>query len=362
MTNPFPSPYKNLLSDDPILGLRLNAAVAEGLLRYPILNPFGVAISFVAINETTNPKDFTHAGIRFGDSFYTASLVKMGVLYAAYELLSSVNKIFAESGVPTPNEMYSRLHQAFDKIITEKFLAILQVAEIKLTPVNEKVIKPPKYEQIFIPSTTGGRKVTFRPQFQDHLQRMIIKGDNNSAAACIEALGYCWINGTLSAGGFFFPKGKTGIWVGGTFTGSLPPIRIPTVNDGENAQASTCFDMATLYAHIFQRSLVDDTSSFEMGKLLSDSANIGDDSSWLDFNSRGLPTRNFTVTGSKIGHGPLKSRNWVASEGAVIKRKLSDNTERKFIVVFQNSLDNNDALAGLGYIVDRTIDLILSGP
>lgn len=368
MTNPFPVPYPTLLGADPFLQSCLDRAVNEAADVLPSIKR--TAISFVTINETTT-MDFKHAGIEYGKSFYTASLVKMGVLYAAYELRKSANQVVTDSGITTPDVLYARLKSDLDETIKNKFLSILREAHITLTPVNEQdARKSPIYEQIF--TLSPSHEVIFLPPFQKHLQDMIIKGDNNAAAACIQALSYSWINGTLTAGGFFFPEGGTGIWVGGTFTGSMTPIRIPTENDGDAAQASTCFDMANLFAHIYQHTLVDYKSTSEndntysklMENMLIVSAALGNNESWLDFKRRKphLPERNFKVTHSKIGLGPLKSREWVASEGAIVQRNIGDLSKANFIVVFQNSFSDDDSVNALRSIVDRTIDLYLSGP
>ncbi|MGG5784541.1 hypothetical protein [Bacillus albus] len=253
--------------------------------------------------------EFKHAGIEYGKSFYTASLIKVGVLYAAYELRIIANLAVANSGISTPNDMYARLKSDFDEIINKKFLAILKDAKIAIPPMNKTDIqKTLKYEQIF--TLSHSHEAIFQSQFPKHLQDMIIKGDNN-AAASIEALSYSWINGALTTGDFFFPEGRTGIWIGGTFTDSMTPIRIASENDGEMAQASTCFDMANLYAHIFQHSLVDYKSTSEnnntysklMKNLLIFSVALGNNESWLDFKRRKphLPERNFKVTHSKLG-------------------------------------------------------------
>ncbi|MEM5650808.1 hypothetical protein AAHB57_28700 [Bacillus cereus] len=130
--------------------------------------------------------------------------------------------------------------------------------------------------------------------------------------------------------------------------------------------------MANLYAHIFQHSLVDYESSSEnnntysklMENLLIVSAALGNNESWLDFKRRKphLPERNFKVTHSKIGLGQLKSRDWVASEGAIVQRKIGEFYKADFIVVFQNSFSDDDSVNALRSIIDRTIDLYLAGP
>lgn len=238
---------------------------------------------------------------------------------------------------------------------------MLLALNISLTPEINSTIVPPKYEQIFatIPLTNSGLALTFGGAFQNSLRSMIVDGDNNAAAACITALGYSWINGTLHNGGFFFPQGKNGIWLAGTFTGSLPVIRIPSENDGEVAQATTCFDMANLYAHIFQKTLVDADSSNKMLNFLFDSASIGHNFSFFDYTQRGLPPRNFSVTHSKIGLGPLKTGQIVASEGAIVERH---GTNQKFLIVFQNSFDDDNSLSAISFIVERTIELFLTSP
>ncbi|PFL06526.1 hypothetical protein [Bacillus thuringiensis] len=186
MTNPFPTPYPTLLGANPFLQSCLDTAFKEASDVLPSIKR--TVISFVVINDTPS-MEFKHAGIEYGKSFYTASLIKVGVLYAAYELRKSANLAIASSGISTPNDMYARLKSEFDEIINRKFLDILKEAKIAVTPVNEKDIqKTPKYEHIF--TMNHSYEVIFQPQFQKYLQDMIIKGDNNAAAASIEALSY----------------------------------------------------------------------------------------------------------------------------------------------------------------------------
>jgi len=365
MTNPFPNPYPTLLGDDPGLQSNLEAAVSNALQEFPsIPAPFRTAISIVAIDESTTPMDFKHGGLQYGDTFFSASLLKIAALYAAYELRQSVNNLAAELGsnVFTADEMFASLQSEFDGQINNKFDDILSTLDITLSVEDNAKIKTPKYNQIFaaIPLTTGGFALDFGGQFKNNMTQMIINSDDNASAACIEALGYKWINGALNAGGFFFPEGKTGIWLAGTFTGSLPAIRIPSVNDDDVAQATTCFDMANLYAHMFQQTLVDSVSSTEMLNMLFVSAAVGNDPSFLDYTRRRLPPRNFAVTHSKIGSAPLKTRKYVASDGAILEHIVSSGVGKRFIVIFQNSFVDNDSIIAMGSIVDRTIELFLS--
>ena len=363
MANPFPTPYPTLLGHDPKSQFSLQTAVGEALLNFPGLDrPFRAAISITAIDDTVQPMDFKHAGVQFRDNFYSASLLKMGALYAAFELKSSVNKLASESLASSPNELFDELHSNFDLQITEKFRTILSALGTAITPEINSTIKPPKYELIFsiIPLVTGGFGLMFSDTFQTNMIRMIVNSDNSAAAVSINALGYSWVNGTLHAGGFFFPEVKTGMWLAGTFAGLLTPINIPSINDGLVAQATTCFDMANLFAHIFQKTLVDTDSSQEMLNILFTTAAVGNDESFMDSTRRrGLPHRNFSVTHSKIGLGPLKTGRMVASEGAIVEHI---ETRRKFLVVWQNSFNDDSSIIAMGFVVDRTIELFLTTP
>jgi hypothetical protein len=80
---------------------------------------------------------------------------------------------------------------------------------------------------------------------------------------------------------------------------------------------------------MFQKTLVDASSSNDMLALLATSASVGDDPSFLDFTRRsGLPPKNFSVTHTKIGPGPLKTGQQVASEGTILE---DQGTTRKFL-------------------------------
>jgi hypothetical protein len=118
--------------------------------------------------------------------------------------------------------------------------------------------------------------------------------------------------------------------------------------------------MANLYAHIIQKTLVDPGSSNEMYNILFVTAAVGNDPSFLDYTRRHfLPIRNFSVTHSKIGLGPLKTGPMVASEGAIVEHS---GTGRKFLTVWQNSFNDNSSLFAIGFIVERTIELFLTTP
>lgn len=353
---PFPSPYPTLLGSDPAMEGALGAAVAEAVVQFPDLALVvgAVPISLVAIDETTSPPDFLHGGILYGRTYFSASLLKVAAMYAAFELRKSVNARGAAADVNRQN-LFSILNTEFDPVIDSAIPAISVAAGV--TPA----MRVPKYREIFavMDRTTGGIAAEFNATFQSNMRAMIVDSNNNAAAACVQALGYSWINGTLQKGGFFLPP-DNGIWLAGTFTGSWPYVRIPSDNDGPVAQATTCFDMANLYAHIVRRTLVDADASVRMSKLLADAATIGPDASFMDHARRqreGIIARSFFITHNKVGLAPLKTGQMVASEATIV---IHGPTDRKFLTVWQNCPANIAGYNAMAFIVDRGIELFIA--
>ena len=356
MADPFPPPFVTLLADDPLMTASLDTAVEKALAEFPSLEqPFRTAISLVAVDDTTTPMDFKHGGISFGRTFYSASLLKMAAMYAAFQLRRRVNDFSAEQAPGSPAELFNQLRASFDDTIADA------VPAISGTPGITRAMKVPKYDQILAVTDTGaGLVANFTVTFQTNMRRMIVNSDNAAAGECVKALGYSWINGALKAAGFFFPPAQDGIWLGGTFTGAFPPVRIPCVNDTDTAQGTTTFDMANLYAHVLNGTLIDPISSTDIGAHLQVTAAAGPDASFMDETRRPeLPARNFKVTHTKVGSGPLKDGRTVLSEGTVVKHR---STGRRFIAVWQNTFRDDDSVFAMGFVVDKAIELFLAGP
>ena len=229
-------------------------------------------------------------------------------------------------------------------------------------PQITQAMKVPKYRSVFaaVPLIDGGLALTFNAVFQNNMRQMIVPSDNNAASGCIQALGYSWINGVLASAGFFDPATNTGIWLAGTFTVAFPRVRVTSVNDGPVAQATTTFDLANFYAHMFRHTLVDAGSCDEMLALLHDAEQA--EPSWMVRIRFSPADISFGATETKIGLGPLKPENGgfdVASEGTIVQHFA---TGRKFIVIMQNSRSDHDSLAACALIVDRAINTFLGAP
>lgn len=354
---PFPAKYPNVLNYDTELQIALDKSIDEAKLNFQSIssNP-RFAISIVAIDEIDTAPTFRCAGYHDKEVHYSASLLKVAAMYAAFQIRQSARNFALSTFTTTPSELFAQMSLAFDYYIDTAVPLISNDAAIQPS------MKTPKYVKILdtSPQNDGGYTFEFTPLFLDNMEKMIINSDNSAAATCIQNLGYSWINGALTQGGFFDSNTNLGIWLAGTFTGSWPYVRVLSVNDGLVAQATTCFDLANLYALIFRRtqsdnSHVDKASCEQMLQLLGEATKK--DPSWMtrdDIRPNGII---FSETHTKIGVGPLKKENGgfeVYSEGSIVQTEVPN---KKFIVVWQNC--DSNSLVSISYVVNRTIKLAL---
>ena len=93
--------------------------------------------------------------------------------------------------------------------------------------------------------------------------------------------------------------------------------------------------------------------------MLRTSASDGPDPSWMDFTRQvNFPFRSFGVTATKVGIGPLKTEQMVASEATIVEH---GDTGRRFVVVWQNSFNDKPSLFAMGEVIERTIEHFLFG-
>jgi hypothetical protein len=348
MAFPFPNPFPNLLGSDAKLTAALATAMSEARARFPALR---TAIAIVAVDETVTPNTFSVAGDGHRDTHYSASLLKVAAMYAAFELRDTV-RIVAEQDdtATTPAEVFSHLaSHDLNGTIT---------SAVPRIPSDQR--KAPEYQSIFvaIPTVDGTFAVDFNGDFNTQMRAMIVNGSNEAAAQCIKRLGYSWINGALGAGGFF-NSANQGIWLAGTFTGLLPAVRVDSVNDGPVAQATTCVDLANLYALMIGGLLVDPFSSEDMLNLLAAGA-TGPEPAWITRRGIVSPGFGLKVTHTKIGLGTLKRQNGgfdVFSEGSILEHRASG---RRFITIWQNT--NIQSQRQIPLIIDKTVSTLLASP
>jgi len=89
---------------------------------------------------------------------------------------------------------------------------------------------------------------------------------------------------------------------------------------------------------------------------------LGPDLSWMQAGARpgitGLGS-DFGITHTKIGLGRLNAGGNVASEATIMQH---NPTGQKFITVWQNTLNENNKLSGVSFLVQRTIEHFLGIP
>jgi hypothetical protein len=226
----FPNPFPDLLTSDGSMLAALTAAQAATAIAFPSAGVhLSAPISIAAVQNPTSPSvSFAYAGFRDTEMHYSGSLLKVAAMFAAFELRQSAADFAQNEGDCTAGVVFNDLKAAFDQDIANA------VPRLLTEPGITDAIRLPKYPNIFASPqglASGGCAMSFSAGLTNNVRGMIVPSDNNMASATIQALGYSWINGLLSQGGLFDQNTNTGIWLGGTFTGAFPAVRVSSVND-----------------------------------------------------------------------------------------------------------------------------------
>jgi hypothetical protein len=141
---------------------------------------------------------------------------------------------------------------------------------------------------------------------------MLRWSNNEAASKCIRALSYPYINGVLSAAGFFDRSSKVGLWLSGDYLNhdwlkgdrAGQPLSPPWARFQRRKVTNfggTAFQVARLLTLLAQGRLVDKGSSTEMISIMTGVAGIG---SYIRGGLVGaVPPRPFGAIASKIGCG-----------------------------------------------------------
>ena len=113
---------------------------------------------------------------------YVGSLVKIGVLFAAFACVEMV-KTFSSLRPSSRADLLAALHADQDDQIAKSSKIIFGAG------LPKEIL--PTYEHVCKISDLGSKKVhvTMNSDFKENLRRMIVHSDNDSAAQCIHALG-----------------------------------------------------------------------------------------------------------------------------------------------------------------------------
>ena len=299
-----------------------------------------------------------YAGIHDDEMHFSASLLKVAAMFAAYSLRAEARAL-ASAGGSFANDT------AFFTALDQQFKSTDAVQAIQNAGVGLK----PRYKDVLTVTGFGAGplKAEFHPSFSvplevdhplfveyervhkreedlghitdeqenavtlaelnkvSHLYKMIVPSNNASAAECIRRLGYAYINVKLMKAGLYAltPPPPKGIWLAADFAGGTR-VEIDSVNDGKSAQATTSREMAKFFSQIgLSQLIVDSDSSRDMKALLREAATV--DTPWI---SRHGP-RLYKFAGVKVGVANLKPNTPplgpdVFSEGVLLKWKVTE--------------------------------------
>jgi CubicO group peptidase (beta-lactamase class C family) len=291
---------------------------------------------------------------------FSASLLKVGVLYAATELLAAVNRLVAQDSITSQADLVSACQKKFTPEIDKAAWARVR-NKPRVSSSNPASF--PDWDNIF--SWTGKaepdgpvefstkavttNRIGFRPNgtwgalvlnntFAVSLRDMITVSGDIEAAQCIAGLGYAYLNAVMIKGGFFDPsatKGhERGIWIAGDYENMLQE-RIKAVNDRDGALVMCTEAMCRMMAMIESGVLVNDTavggkSNENMRNALA--TTMTHNQPFIQRLSATAPASPFTLTRNKLGYG-FKGKSTteiLTSECSVLQWKLdaAGNTQK----------------------------------
>ncbi|MFI0366922.1 hypothetical protein ACH35V_03530 [Actinomadura sp. 1N219] len=310
----------------------------QGLLAIGTPNVDRLALMVVLLTGHEGQDDHPWAGVRTDEEHYSASLLKVAAMYAAFDLRSSADELIAPTGLTAWPAIEAELTAAFDPEIDARTPALISDPGLspRLRPQDRD--RKPDYSAVLKPGTGPVFVVDFTPGQLSAFQDMIVGQHNPGATTTIHGLGYPYLNGKLADDGFFDSSNNKGVWLAGDFTNEAdwPSARIDSENDELVAQATTVEHFARMLTLLFDDRLIGPTSNNEMRDLMRRAGK------W--FHHTGLipgpviwpRDGRFIATASKVGLGPLKSGKQTFSEGLVVH-----DTSRglDFVVVWQNVHD-----------------------
>ena len=299
-------------------------------------------VAFTIAKLGTGEDPVKYAGVKMNDMFFSASLLKLTLLYASFELVSRVNNL-APSFLPggSPTAFLANVQHVFGPSIAS---AVPSIPDGEWRKV--------KFDATLVPTRGGSGvyKVKLSSQHLSDLNAIVANQLQDWAARnCMRRLGYSYVNGALAAGGFFDPKSKKGIWYANDLGGGWKQFHVPVATNGKSSTAMTTLAMARLLTAMHRGTLVDQASSQEMMGIMSRGG------SWLSL-SASANSLSFTSMGAKVGHHPSADAkvSSVKSEGAFL-----NHNGVPFVVVWQNYPDAIPNVVGDVINVYRVIDEVI---
>lgn len=331
--NPFPTvPYALQMAPSAAQNTRLAAALAtvRGTLDAPNQDRLDKAALIVLKLTPTGTMDY--AGVHETQMFFSASLLKLVLLYASFELVAQVNALAPALTATSAAKFLDRVRREFSATI-ERSVRRIPAGRWRTVSFGQALTATPAGANQFRVALSGTHETHVGKIFSEQNQ-------NNSPRDTMQRVGYSYVNRALEAAGFLDADTGVGIWMA-TDYGGWSDFHVPVATrssgrnprNGSSSAAMTAIAMANLLAHLHRDQLVDAASSQRMRTMF----NAGGGWSW--FGQLSNPAAfSFEVTGCKIGHASSGSAfvGSVLSEAAYLRRK-SDSA--RFLAVWQNVPD-----------------------
>jgi hypothetical protein len=329
--NPFPTvPYALQMAPSAAQNTRLAAALAtvRGTLDAP--NQARLDKAALMVVKLTPAGTMDYAGVHETEMFFSASLLKVVLLYTSFELVTQVNALAPVLPAASAAKFLDRVRREFSPTIERSMRRIPAGTWRKLRFAQALTATPAGPPNQF--------RVALSATHETDVGKIFSEQDQNASPRdTMHRLGYAFVNRTLEAAGFLDGESGVGLWMA-TDYGDWRDFHVPVSTrssglnprNGTSSAAMTAVAMANLLGHLHRDQLVDAASSQRMRTLFEAGG------AWSWFWQLSNPAAfSFEVTACKIGHASSGSAfvGSVLSEAAYLRRKSDD---ARFLAVWQN--------------------------
>jgi len=324
MAIPGPFSWKNAISLNP------RPFTVEHMRKFTnsvtVAPTMGLAVVDIARSQ---PMTFAH---NFDKTGFAASLVKIAPMYAAFYLQDRMKVVGSMFGTSDLDEIQDKLKKEWQPAMK--------------AAVPRSVGDFPELGQIFMPGS-----FQFAAKFKSDLDKMIKNSDGEATARTVHKVGFDYMNGALTHGGFF--DGKNGMWLAGDYIAdssrkdNRDGVRPPGVS---TTQAASPRAIATFFVNLAQDSLISADASKAMKLIMTNTI------SWID---QTIEKQNPGMTlHAKIGlHGGTTHYAGIVKHG---------NAHYVFVALFgwefsiENLIVEMDAMAQQTFTVGTIVDFLKS--
>jgi hypothetical protein len=342
----FPTAVSPVLAADNKLQAALDGAITAVETRRR-LTPGSFPIP-LAMAELTDSRPFPFAGHREDEMDVIASEAKVAVMFAAYALRDVARRLATARGITTPADLFTALATDVTPLVRNAVPRIASSSDI--TDAHRDGSYSAALEAVANPA--GPVTVSFRPDFRQAIEQMIVPSSDSAAGACVHAVGYAYLNAVLAGCGLFDATNDRGLWVGTDYHGGDPPftptrwpsVRVPVVNDDPSGPAGTARKMVELVSLIAARLIIDPASCDEMLGHLHRAAVPSTQVDRVFASEPGI-LRTAAFTHNKIGIVPLSAAPNrgvnVFSEVSILDGPVASG--RRYVVGWQSFIDRSGA-------------------